>query len=117
MLRIRPEHLDAAAVQQKGHFVERMMAHLREVFAEEVAKLNDDQLRLLVGKVCQQGEEWEIVEETQVERLLELFVCFEDLRRRPLPEWVQEIVEFPDRPGEEILQRLEDACFFGDEET
>lgn len=117
MLRIRSQHLDAAATHQAAHFSDRMVSHLREVFSEEVSALNDDQLRLLVGKVCEQGEEWEIVEEPDVERLIELFVSFDDLRRRPLPDWVREIVEYPDRPGEEILMRLEDACFFEESQS
>lgn len=114
MLQIRPTHMQALANQQTDGFVSRMAAHLREVFPAEVERLDDAKLRLFVEKVEAQARKWGIAKETHVERLIELFACFADLRRRPLPAWVKEIVEYPDRPGEQILCRLEDRLFFGE---
>ena len=112
MLRIRTDQIDALSKQQESGFTNRMAAHLREVFPEEVARLDDARLRLFVEKVCEYASEWGIEEETQVERLIELFACFEELRRRPLPDWVNEIVTYPDRPGSQILARLEESLLF-----
>jgi len=112
MLRIRSSQIEALSKQQEAGFTCRMAAHLREVFPDEVARLDDPCLRLFVEKVCEHARDWGIAEETQVERLIELFACFEELRRRPLPEWVNEIVTYPDRPGSEILARLEESLLF-----
>ena len=116
MLKIRSQHLDALAAQQAGGFAGRMVRHLREVFPEEVAGLDDEILRAFVEKVRAQAAVWSIVEESHVERLLELFVTFDALRRDPLPDWVREIVEYPGRPGEQILCRMEDELLFGGRE-
>ncbi|MDR3719929.1 MAG: hypothetical protein P4K98_14110 [Bryobacteraceae bacterium] len=114
MLKIRPDHMNALAIQQAGGFTRRMMVHLRAIFPVEVAALDDEALKAFVEKVCAQAEEWGIVEEPHVERLIELFVAFEALRRNPLPEWVREIVAYPNRSGEHIVCRLEDRLIFGE---
>jgi hypothetical protein len=114
MFQIRSHHVTAIAAQQAALFADRMMVHLREIFPAEVERLNDVQLRMFVDKVCGLAEEWQIVEEQHVERLVELFAGFEALRRIPWPEWIKEIVTYPDRPGEEILLRLEEQLFFGE---
>jgi hypothetical protein len=114
MLKIRPEHMNALAKQQVAGFTARMVLHLREVFPAEVAGLDDAKLRLFVEKVCAQARQWGITKEPHVERLIELFASFEVLRRRPLPAWVREIVEYPDRQGEQILCMLEDKLLFGE---
>jgi hypothetical protein len=112
VLKIRSEHMSALAGQQTQGFVRRMTTHLREIFPEEVAFLDDERLKAFVETVCARAEKWGVVEEPHVERLIELFVSFEQLRRRPLPAWVKEIAEYPGRQGEEILCRLEDRLFF-----
>ena len=114
MLKIRSEHIDALASRQTEGFAGRMMAHLREMFSEEVAHLDDRKLRAFVDKVCSTAERWGIVQERHVERLIELHVAFDELRRNPVPTWVTEIVEYPDRQGEEILARLEENLLFGE---
>jgi hypothetical protein len=113
MLKIRSEHVDALASDQAAGFAARMAAHLRELFPAKTARLDDEHLRLLADRVRVQAARWGINQEAQVERLLELFVGFELLRRRPRPEWISEIVEYPGRPGEEILLRLEQELIFG----
>ena len=60
MLRIRKEHMSALAGQQTAGFTSRMVSHLREVFADQVAGLDDESLRLFVDRVCTQAEEWGI---------------------------------------------------------
>ena len=112
MLRIREGHIEALSGQQAAGFSTRMAAHLREQFPDEVASLDEARLRMFIDKVRAKGEEWGIVDEAQVERLIELFVSFDVLRRRPIPEWVTEIVEYPGRPPEEILLRLEERLLF-----
>jgi len=112
VLKIRPEHMSALAAQQAEGFVRRMTSHLREIFPDEVASLDDQRLKGFVERVCARAEEWGIVEEPHVERLVELFAGFEQLRRTPPPGWVKETVEYPGRQGEEILCRLEDRLFF-----
>ena len=114
MFRIRPGHMDGLAAQQVDGFAERMCVHLREVFPEEVAPLDEESLRLFVEKVRVQGEEWGMVQEQEVEGLIELFACFPELRHRPLPEWIGAIMEYPGRPGREILARLEEQLLFGE---
>ena len=114
MLQIRPDHVQALSKQQAAGFVSRMMLHLREVFPAEIERLDDAKLRLFVEKVCAQAREWGIAREQHVERLIELFAGFEELRQRPMPAWVMEIAEYPDRPGEQILCRLEDRLLFGE---
>ena len=115
MLQIRPEHMTALGKQQVAGFTTRMALHLREVFPAEVVRLDDAKLRVFVDKVCAQAGEWGITEEPHVERLIELFASFEELRRRTLPAWVTEIVEYPDRQGEQILCMLEDRLLFGEQ--
>ena len=107
--------MTALAKQQVTGFTGRMVLHLREVFPAEVARLDDTKLRLFVEKVCAQAGQWGITEEPHVERLIELFASFEELRRRALPAWVSEIVEYPDRQGEQILCMLEDRLLFGEQ--
>ncbi len=114
MLRIRAEHLAALEVQQASGFADRMMLHLREMFAEEVFGLDDDLLRSFANRVSAIGEEWGITEEPHVERLIELFVSFSDLRSPVRPEWIHDTVTFPGRPGEQVLRMLEDGLYFGD---
>ena len=114
MFRIRPDHINALAQQQAAGFTRRMMAHLREAFPAEVSALDDVALKAFVEKVCARAEEWDIVEEPHIERLIEIFVAFEKLRLNPAPEWVKEIVEYPGRSGEHILCRLEDQLLFGE---
>ena len=114
MFKVRPEHMNALAKQQVAGFTARMVLHLREMFPAEVARLDDAKLHVFVEKVCTQARQWGITEEPHVERLIELFACFDELRRRTLPAWVNEIVEYPDRPGEQILCMLEDRLLFGE---
>jgi hypothetical protein len=116
VLKIRTEHMSALAEQQAQGFVRRMMTHLREVFPEEVAALDDRKLKAFVETVCAKAEKWGIVEETHVERLVELFVAFQQLRRDPPPRWIADIVTYPGRSGEHKLQRLESALVFGEGE-
>lgn len=112
MLKIRPEHLSALAEQQAAGFVERMRLHLRDVFAIEVSGLDDLKLNELIKKICAQGEQWGITKEPIVERLIELFVGFEQLRRHPLPKWIDEIVRDPGRSGVRALLKLENGLLF-----
>src|ERR1700749_3987884 len=115
MLRLREHHVDALAAGQSSNFTGRMTAHLREIFPAEVERLNESQLRAFVERVCALAGEWRIAEEPHVERLIELFAGFEALRRQPRPEWLEEIITYPDRPGEEILARLEEQLVFGED--
>jgi hypothetical protein len=85
MLKVRAEHLTPLSDQQAAGFTARMVLHLREVFPQEVAPLDDAKLQAFIEKVCAQGERWGIRQEPLVERLIELFVSFEELRRDPLP--------------------------------
>jgi hypothetical protein len=112
MLKIRDEHLKSLGEQQADCFRERMLLHLREVFGVEVAGLDDAGLRVLIEKVCVRGEEWGITQEPLVERLIELFVSFEELRRHPLPDWIREIVARRGRSGVRVLLMLEKALQF-----
>ena len=48
MLKIRPQHVTALAAQQADGFTRRMMIHLREIFSEEVAALDDAALKAFV---------------------------------------------------------------------
>jgi hypothetical protein len=112
MLKIRPEHLTALADQQASGFTARMMLHLREVFPAEVARLDEAKLFAFIEKVCAQGEEWGITKEPFVERLIELFVSFEQLRRNPLPQWISEIVRQSGRNGVRVLLMLEKRLQF-----
>jgi hypothetical protein len=114
MFKIRPEHMRALAGQQTAGFAARMALHLRDVFPEEVQELDDAKLRLFVDKIRARAEEWGIADEAHVERLIELFACFGQLRSTPLPDWVTEIVEYPGRHGEQILNMLEDHLLFGE---
>jgi len=115
MFQIRAQHFTALAAHQSSIFAERMTAHLREIFPAEVENLNDARLRTFVERVCALADEWRIAEEPHVERLVELFAGFEALRRNPRPDWIEEIVTYPGRPGEEILARLEEQLFFGED--
>jgi hypothetical protein len=114
MLKIRPEHLNALAHQQATGFVERMRLHLREVFATEVAGLDDSNLKALIEKICAQGEQWRITNEALVERLIELFVSFEHLRRNPLPKWVGDIIADKGTNGIRVPLMLEKGLHFGE---
>jgi hypothetical protein len=114
MLKIRVEHMRALAGQQTAGFATRMAQHLRDMFPEEVRPLDDARLRLFVDIIRARAEKWGIADEAHVERLIELFACFGQLRRDPLPNWVTEIVEYPGRPGEQILNMLEDRLLFGE---
>jgi hypothetical protein len=116
VLKIRSEHMSALAGQQTQGFVRRMTTHLREIFPEEVAFLDDERLKAFVETVCAKAEKWGIVEEPHVERLIELFVSFEQLRRDPAPGWIAYVVTYPGRSGEHKLQRLEGALVFGEGE-
>jgi hypothetical protein len=113
MLQIRSDHMSALAEQQMSGFVSRMAAHLREVFPEEASRLSDPDLVVFVEKVCSQGEIWEIPNEDHLERLLELFLCFSELRRQPPPEWLQTLVTSPEYTGERRLCMIEDHLIFG----
>jgi len=113
MLKITSAHITALGEQQAREFVRRMALHLREVFGQEVAALGEKQLRLFVEKVTARAEEWGIVEEQHVERLLELFVCYPELRSSNLTASLNNIVTFPDRAGAQVLRMLEDELWFG----
>ena len=117
MLKIRPEHLTALAAQEATGFVARMRLHLREVFPEEVAGLDDSKLNVFIEKICAQGEQWGITKEPLVERLIELFVSFDQLRRNPLPQWIGSVVRHSGRDGVRLLLRLENGLQFGEGRT
>ena len=114
MLQIREQHMNALAVQQTSGFTDRMISHLREVFAVEVEDLDEAGLRVFIEKVWVQAEEWDITEEQHVERLLELYVCFAELRLDPLPEWVSRIARDSNRTADEVVSAIEDRLRFGD---
>ncbi|MCU1234747.1 MAG: hypothetical protein JWP63_2714 [Candidatus Solibacter sp.] len=114
MLKIRDEHLRALALQQRTCFIGRMAGHLRETFSADVSALDNERLRKFVEKVCSTAEQWGITEETHVERLLELYVSFDQLRRNPLPEGINAIVSDRRYCGEQILLMLEDRLLFED---
>ena len=114
MLKIRPQHMNALAAQQAQGFVRRMMIHLREIFLEEVVSLDDKKLKAFVERVCAKGEEGGIVEEPHVERLIELSVSFDALRRDPLPGWISRMVRDPNRSADRLLNELEDELRFGE---
>ena len=112
LLQIRPEHVSALAEQQFSGFVLRMSEHLRDVFPDEVSGLDDAGLALFVEKVCAQAEVWEIVQEVHVERLVELFASFRELRSEPPSPWLAKIVSCPDYTGERRLCLIEDRLLF-----
>jgi hypothetical protein len=114
MLKIRPQHVTALAAQQADGFTRRMMIHLREIFSEEVAALDDAALKAFVEKVCAQAEEWDVTDEPQVERLIELFASFESIRRNPVPDWISRMVRDPNRSADRLTSELEDELRFGD---
>jgi hypothetical protein len=114
LLKIRPEHVSALAVQQTQGFVRRMMTHLREIFPEEVVSLDDPRLKAFVETVCARAEKWGIVEEPHVERLIELSVSFDAIRRDPLPGWISRMVRDPNRSADRLLNELEDELRFGE---
>lgn len=117
MLKIRPEHLSALAEQQASGFVERMRLHVREVFHVEVAGLDDLKLKALIEKICAQGEQWQIIKEPLVERLIELFVSFEQLRRNPPPKWIGDIIAGKGTTGIRVLLMLEKRLQFQEGRT
>jgi hypothetical protein len=113
MLKIRPQHTTALEVQQAAGFIRRMKLHLREIFPVEVAQLDDENLRILIEGVCEQAEEWAVTEEQDVERVLELFICFEPMRRERIPDWIARIVRDSRRSAEQTVCALEDQLRFG----
>jgi hypothetical protein len=113
MFKIRAEHMRALAGQQRAEFAARMAIHLRDCFTEEVRGLDDAKLRLFVDKIRARGEEWGIADEVHVERLIELFACFVQLRQNSAPDWMTEILGYPGRTGEQKLNMLEDRLLFG----
>jgi hypothetical protein len=116
MFRIRPGHIEGLAEQQAEGFTLRMVAHLREVFPDEVGEFDDASLSLIISKSCATAAEWRIEDESHAERFLELLVSFPQLRREPLPAWITEIVTYPGRSGEHKLSRLENRLIFGEDE-
>jgi hypothetical protein len=112
MLKIRDEHLNAFCAQQASGFTARMVRHLREIFVTEVARLDDAKLHALIAKICATGEEWGVTEEPHFERLIELFVSFEELRLSPLSQRISDIVTYRGRSGARVLILLENALWF-----
>ncbi|MGH9903690.1 MAG: hypothetical protein ACRD68_17925 [Pyrinomonadaceae bacterium] len=93
MLVIRKEQIEVLREHRLKQFEDRVAAHLRELFPEETAGMDDERLRLYVRGGVVRAEKYDIIEEDNVEKYLEFMMVYgQDFDVEEETRWAREIL-------------------------
>lgn len=113
MLKLRKEHLEAFEAQAISLFANRVLAHVKAVWPEESAELEDSVLRSLVQTAVQRAGMLGLSSEYDIVRFVDLgFILAADFETNPLSMWVRGILVdktlLPAARLDRIYQRMQD---------
>jgi hypothetical protein len=103
------QHLDQAA---ENDFIERMMEHIYELFPDETKNIAREQARSAISTWTKEARHWELLDEPDVERWIELCICHSEIRHAAETPWVIEILAYPGRSAAHKLERLQQRLIF-----
>ena|SRR5579862_1688871 len=93
MFKLRKEHLDAFETQAINLFANRVVAHVKSVWAEECEELGDPTVRSLVQTSIQRAAALGLVTEYDVVRFVDLsFILAGDFETNPLSIWTRPFI-------------------------
>jgi hypothetical protein len=106
MLTIKEKQREVFQKAQLLNFIERMLAHLKNVFPDDIEE-SDQVLKMKISDWIDDAESYDINYEDQVERYIELCYCSEELAENPKPSWVEYVLLSPELTRNEVLDFLE----------
>jgi|SRR6266850_4918821 len=113
MLKLRKEHLDAFEAQAISLFANRVVAHVKSVWPDESAELEDSVLRSLVQTAIHRAGMLGLSSEYDIVRFADLcFILAADFETNPLSIWTRGILVdktlSPTAKLDRIYQRMQD---------
>lgn len=113
MFEIRKEQMEVLGRHELEKFVVRMMAHLREDFADYVQPMSDEQLREFVETGIATSKTYEVVDEDDVCIYIECMAVYgRDFDTNPKTDWAGSILRQTDLDGFEKMKRVLDGALF-----
>src|SRR6478672_1461947 len=93
MLKLRKEHLEAFEIQAAALFADRVLAHVKTVWAEQSAELGDPVIRSTVQTAIQRAAMLGLVTEYDIARFVDLsFILAADFETNPLSIWTRPFI-------------------------
>ena len=110
MFTIKNEQMEKFDAIAYDDFVERMVAIIKEGFGDEV-KESDDVLIELVVDLINEAQEYDIVNEEDVQDYIGIWYGSEIMRKEPRIFWIENILTQPDINGEKKIDVLRSRLF------
>jgi hypothetical protein len=114
---IRDAQTEELGKSYQKRFVERMLRHLRAMFAEKLADRSDEELRELIRDGIENAADYEITIEYDVSRFIEYMVIFgEDFDIDEKTYWAGNILNKSENSGTEKMNEMDyyvNAIAFG----
>lgn len=105
--RLSDAHLQAFEAQQRGRFVEEMLAYLRQHYAPQVARRGESAVRALIEFSIVRTRDYHLTRECDVGRFIQLqFEIAEDFDTSDATPWAREILADDSRLSFEKLEAI-----------
>lgn len=114
---IRDAQIEELGKSYEERFEERMLRHLRAMFAKKLADRSDEELRELIRDGIENAADYEITIENDVSRFIEYMVIFgEDFDIDEKTYWAGNILNKSESSGTEKMNEMDyyvDTVAFG----
>ena len=107
MLTIRREQFEKLTHYALAEFVKRMVAHVRKVWPEKVADMNDEKIKKAIENYIEYTRNYHIVREVDVAQFINLAYAFDwDFHIGPVDKWALQILNNNQLVGREKIDQL-----------
>jgi hypothetical protein len=108
ILSIRPELLQTLEADVRERFARRLAAHLRQLFPDDLVRLDEPALLELVHAAIAKASSYGVVIEYDVARFAEYAVFYgRSFDADPMVDWAGEILRDPSISGTEKMERID----------
>lgn len=106
MFKIRKEQIEMFSLKMEQQFELRMFEKFRGDESSLVTQMSDEALFQFIRKWSMDAKSHQIEYENEIEGYLELCCKYEAMIHEPRYTWILEILDYPNRPGEQKLRFL-----------
>lgn len=109
MLTIRKEQMEAFSAAMSRRFEQRMLEHIRDIFADRTKPVSDEKIRIFIQDSITRAERYTIEYEDDIRRFIEYLVIYgTQFDTKPETRWAGEILQRTDLSGTAKMDMIDD---------